>query len=274
MLYETKLNKAYPDKIVCLTEETTEILYRIGEDHRIIGITHYTVRPERAKEEKKVVSRYIDADISEIIQLKPDIVLAWSDLQANIVAELVKNGIEVMTYNHRSIQGILENILKVSSLVGAVDKGMELVAEIETKLDLAHQVGKTRTIKPKVYFEEWYNPLITGITWVSELINICGGIDLFSEKKHQFLAKDRIIQEPEVIEANPDIILASWCGAPFKKGRMLRRENWNKIKAVNDDEITHIDSSIILQPGPAALTDGLEIILKIFNEWERKHQQI
>lgn len=259
----------YPQRIICLTEETTETLYAIGASDLIIGITQYTLRPPQAKTEKPIVSRYIDARIDKIIEMKPDLVLAWSDLQANIVAELIKNGIEVMCFNHRSIEGILEMIQKLGGLIGKSKEAEKYALLLSKRIEKARKKGAKRKLKPKVYFEEWYDPIITGITWVSEIIEICGGIDIFKENRHFYDAKRRILADNnEVVKRNPDIMLASWCGMKFKKAKVLKRENWDKINAIKNDEIYDIGSEIILQPGPAALTDGIDIIMKILDDWE------
>lgn len=262
----------YPQRIICLTEETTETLYAIGSSDLIIGITQYTLRPPQAKKEKPIVARYIDARIDKIIEMKPDLVLAWSDLQANIASELIKNGIEVMCFNHRSIQGILEMIQKLGGLIGKSKEAEKYALSLSKRIEKARKKGAKRKLKPKVYFEEWYDPIITGITWVSEIIEICGGIDIFEENRHFYDAKRRILADNnEVVKRNPDIMIASWCGMKFKKSKVLKRENWDKIKAIKNDEIYDIGSEIILQPGPAALTDGIDIIMKILDEWELKN---
>ena len=265
------LKPSYPQRIICLTEETTETLYRIGASHLIIGITEYTVRPPQAMKEKPIVARYIDADISKILDMKPDLVLAWSDLQADIVKELIRNGVEVYCFNHRSIEGILSMILKLGSLTGFKDESGKLIVELMQNISNAQESAQLLKTKPKVYFEEWFSPLITGSRWVSEIIEICGGIDVFEENRKFQGAKGRILENDSiVIDKNPDIILASWCGKPFRKQTLLKRKEWNNINAVKNDFIFDIDSAIILQPGPAALSDGLEIVSNIFRKWDEK----
>ncbi|MCX6148203.1 MAG: cobalamin-binding protein [Candidatus Kapabacteria bacterium] len=260
---------SYPQRIICLTEETTETLYAIGASDLIIGITQYTLRPPQAKKEKPIVARYIDARIDKIIEMKPDLVLAWSDLQANIASELIKNGIEVICFNHRSIQGILEMIQKLGGLIGKSKEAEKYALSLSKRIEIARKKGAKRIVKPKVYFEEWYDPIITGITWVSEIIEICGGIDIFEENRHFYDAKRRILADNnEVVKRNPDIMLASWCGMKFKKAKVLKRENWDRINAIKNDEIYDIGSEIILQPGPAALTDGIDIVMKILDNRE------
>ncbi len=258
------MKPSLPQRIVCLTEETTETLYKLGADSFIVGVTAYTVRPPEAKKTKKVVARYIDADYGEIISLKPDVVFAWSDLQAEIAGELIRQGIEVFTFNHRCIEGLLSMILKVGALVGKYPEAEKLTESYIAKIESVKRRTSQYDFRPVVYFEEWYNPLITGICWVSEIIEICGGNDPFASHREFYDAKRRILPSSDIIvDINPDIILASWCGAPFKKNRLLRRQHWHQIKAVVNDEIHELDSAIILQPGPAAITDGIDLVDKI-----------
>lgn len=257
------------NRIVCLTEETTEFLYDIGADELIVGITKYTKRPEIAIKEKPIVSRYLDSDIQAIIDLKPDLVIAWSDLQADTSKELIKNGIEVICFNHRSINGILSFMQRLGYLINKKQETDDYIFNLIANLNKYKELGTRRKTKPKVYFEEWFDPLIVSIQWVSEIIELCGGVNIFSNLSNSALAKGRILENDEIIlKENPDIILASWCGKPFRKKKMLARENWNKIKAVENNQIFEIKSQIILQPGPAALIDGVKIISKIFDNWE------
>lgn len=257
----------YPKRIVCLTEETTETLYAIGASELIAGITEYTVRPPEAKTEKPVVSRYIHADIEEITRLKPDIVLAWSDMQAKITQQLVSEGIEVYHFNHFDLQGILDFVLKLGSLVNKKVEAEKFVAKLNKKLEKTAELGSRRYYKPKVYFEEWYNPLITGSKWVSEIIELAGGKDVFADKARKYKAKDRILSDPsEVLKKEPDIMLASWCGKPYRHEKVLKRTGWDKSSLIKKDRIFEIDSSIILQPGPAAILEGTDIILDIFSK--------
>jgi iron complex transport system substrate-binding protein len=260
------LRPSLPKRIICMTEETTETLYRIGADEFIIGITEYTVRPPQAKIEKPIVSRYLDADIEKIIEMKPDMVLAWSDLQADIVKELVKNGIEVIAFNHRNVNGILSMILKLGAIVGKQFESEKLVDELTSNIRNAESNADKLTYRPKIYFEEWFSPLITGICWVSEIIEICGGIDIFAENRIHHQAKGRILEnDSKIIERNPDIMLASWCGKPFRKKHVLNRKGWENMNAIRDDKIYELDAGIILQPGPVALSDGIELISKIIS---------
>lgn len=252
----------YPQRIICLTEETTETLYLLGCQERIVGISGFTVRPMEARDEKPKVSTFLDANFDKIVALRPDVVFAFSDLQAEIVKELIVRGIQVVAFNQRSIREILQMIQIVGGIVGKQSDAEALVARFEQRLnDVASRTnGKPR---PRVYFEEWGDPLISGIRWVSELIEIAGGEDVFAELRVHHRAKDRIVQPEEVVRRNPDIIIGSWCGRPFKKERVRQRPGWEKIAAIQKDQLYEIKSSIILQPGPAALTDGLDELVRI-----------
>lgn len=260
----------YPERIVCLTEETTETLYAIGAGSLICGITEYTVRPEGVEKNHPVIARYIDADISAIKELKPDIVLAWSNLQADIVAALIKDGIEVVCFNHRSVQGILSMILKLGGLVGRTSAAKEYHDELADRLAnvKARYAGLPDSKKPTVYFEEWPKPIISAIGWVDELIHIAGGINPFSNLARRQDAGGRIIEDgEEIVKANPDIILASWCGKPVRKSQITKRKGWDSIPAIQNSEIHELPSATVLQPGPAALTDALDEMCGIFDRW-------
>lgn len=262
-----------PKRIVCLTEETTETLYSIGAEDLIVGITQFVKRPKRARKEKPVVSRYIDAKIDKIIELEPDLVLAWSDLQADICAELIKSGKNVMCFNHRTIGGILKYIEQLGAMVGKYEESLAFANSINDKIERTIAKASERKYKPRVYFEEWDEPIITGISWVSELIEICGGVDVYSDLSFKFHAKDRILDSSDrVLERDSDIMLASWCGKKFNKDNVLRRDGWKKLQFVINDEIHELPSEIILQPGPAALTDGIDLIMDIFDKWESKQK--
>jgi iron complex transport system substrate-binding protein len=264
------LHPSLPRRIVCLTEETTETLYLLGADELIVGISGFTVRPKEARKTKPKVSTYLDANIEQILALKPDVVLAWSDLQADICANLMRAGVEVVGFNHRSVEGILSMILRLGALVGKHNEAERLVQTLNKRLQNAVLRGEQRKRKPRVYFEEWYDPLISGICWVSELIELCGGVDIFAENRHFPDAKRRIIAEAqEVVRRQPDIIVASWCGKMFKPERLIAREEWHEIPAVINGQLFEIPSPIILQPGPAALTEGVERLLGIFDAWEQ-----
>ena len=249
-----------PRRIVCLTEETVETLYLLGEQDRIVGVSGYAVRPPQVRREKPRVSAFISADIPKILKLEPDLVLAFSDLQADIVSDLVRAGVAIHVFNQRDIAGILAMIRTLGALVGAADRADRLATGYEKRL--AGIAAATRPApKPKVYFEEWDDPLISGIGWVSELIEIAGGEDILSGLRFQQAAKDRIVSPDLVRAAAPDVILASWCGKKVVPDKIRRRPGWSEIPAVGNDRIVEIKSPLILQPGPAALTDGLDAIV-------------
>ena len=246
---------------MCLTEESTETLYLLGEERRIVGISGYTVRPPRARQEKPRVSAFLSAKQEKILQLKPDLVIGFSDLQADIARDLTKAGLNVLIFNQRSVQEILDMILALSSLVGAGGKGTQLIRQLEHGLEQIRENAKAFPRRPRVYFEEWDEPMISGIRWVSELIEIAGGQDVFSAQSHSQAASGRIISDLEVpIRKNPELILGSWCGKKFRPERVAARPGWKEIAAVKAGELHEIKSADILQPGPAALTDGVRRI--------------
>jgi iron complex transport system substrate-binding protein len=249
-----------PRRIVCLTEETVETLYLLGEQDRIVGVSGYAVRPPEVRREKPRVSAFISADIPKILALEPDLVLAFSDLQAGIVADLVRAGVAIHVFNQRDIAGILAMIRTVGAIVGAAERADQLANTFEQRLARIAATPRQQP-KPKVYFEEWDDPLISGIGWVSELIEIAGGEDVLPNLRFQQAAKDRIISPEIVRNTAPDVILASWCGKKVVPDRIRKRPGWREIPAVHNDRITEIKSTIILQPGPAALTDGLDAIV-------------
>jgi iron complex transport system substrate-binding protein len=254
----------YPERIVCLTEESTETLYLLGEERRIVGISGYTVRPPRARREKPRVSAFLSARTEKILELKPDLVIGFSDLQADIARDLAKAGLNVLIFNQRSVQEILNTILTLASLVGAADKGAQLIGRLEAGLAEIGEAAGRFAKKPRVYFEEWDEPMISGIRWVSELVGIAGGEDVFSDQSRSHAAAGRIISNPQlVIERNPEVILASWCGKKFRPERVAARAGWQAICAVQQGELHEIKSADILQPGPAALTDGVRRIHEI-----------
>lgn len=254
----------YPERIVCLTEETTETLYLLGEERRIVGISGYTVRPARARREKPRVSAFLSAKNDKILELKPDLVLGFSDLQADIGRDLAKAGLNVVLFNQRSVDEILSMILVLSSMVGAAPKGQALVASLEQNLREIEAAGKAFPKRPRVYFEEWDEPMISAIRWVSELVEIAGGEDVFKEKSFAQAATGRIVADPgEVIARQPQVILGSWCGKKFRPDRVAARPGWNRIPAVQEQRLYEIKSVDILQPGPAALTDGVRRIHQI-----------
>lgn len=265
----TQVSHLFPRRIICLTEETTETLYAIGADDLIVGVSGFTVRPKRARKEKKTISTYLDAKFDDILALQPDIVFAWSDLQADICQELIKRGIEVVCFNHRTIQGVFSMIYRLGILVGKQSETEKYIETLESSLARGADFAQSLTIRTKVYFEEWYDPLITGIAWVSELIEHCGGIDLFAENRQFPDAKRRILADASlVVDRNPDIIIASWCGKMFKPEKMRQRPHWETINAIQHSQVHEIHSSIILQPGPAALTDGVEALISIYSQWQ------
>ena len=259
---------AYPQRIVCLTEETTETLYLLGEQDRIVGISGFTVRPPEARKEKPKVSAFTSAKLDKIAALKPDLVLGFSDLQADIAAELVKRGIEVHVFNHRTVADIFRMIRMLGGMIGCEAKTKVLVAKLEADLDRLRTAAAKLPRRPRVYFEEWDEPQISGIAWVSELVGIAGGDDIFPELSKESLAKHRIVADPlEVPRRAPDIILGSWCGKKFRPAAVKARPGWAEVPAVRDGALHEIKSSIILQPGPAALTDGVNAIHSIIAAW-------
>ena len=249
-----------PRRIVCLTEETVETLYLLGEQDRIVGVSGYAVRPAQVRREKPRVAAFISADIPKILALEPDLVLTFSDLQADIVSELIRAGVAVHAFNQRDLAGILAMIRTVGALVDAAGRADQLATSYEQRLATIASAARPSP-KPKVYFEEWDDPLISGIGWVSELIEIAGGEDVLPKLRFQQAAKDRIIAPDVVRAAAPDVILASWCGKKVVPDKIRKRPGWSDIPAVRNDRIIEIKSTIILQPGPAALTDGLDAIV-------------
>jgi iron complex transport system substrate-binding protein len=248
-----------PRRIVCLTEETVETLYLLGEDARIVGVSGYAVRPPQVRREKPRVSAFTSANIEKILALQPDLVFTFSDLQADIAAALIKAGVAVHAFNHRDVAGILAMVRTVGALVGCSARAETLADQLSRRIAGISSFG--RTSRPKVYFEEWDGPMISGIGWVSELIEIAGGIDVFAHLRSEQAAKDRIVSSDAVIAAAPDVILASWCGKKVVPEKIVARPGWDGIPAVKNDRIVEIKSPLILQPGPAALTDGLDAIV-------------
>ena len=256
------------NRIVCLTEEPTEVLYALGQSHRIVGISGFTVRPPRARREKPKVSAFTSARIDEIVKLDPDFVIGFSDIQADIAQALVRRGIEVWIANHRSVDGILEYVRRLGALVGESGAAERYAAELESHLAEVRRSAASLARRPRVYFEEWDDPQISAIRWVSELIAIAGGEDIFPERAAASLGKDRIVADPgEVVRAEPDIILGSWCGKKFRPAKVAARPGWDAIPAVRNGELHEVKSPIILQPGPAALTDGVDALHAIFSHW-------
>lgn len=263
------LTSKFPERIVCLTEETTETLYLLGEDWRIVGISGFTVRPPRARREKPRVSAFTSARTERIIALKPDLVLGFSDLQADIAAQLVRAGLEVHVFNHRSIADILRMIRTLGGMIGCEAKARSLTEQLEAGLAAVRARAAQFTRRPRVYFEEWDDPLISGIRWVSELVTLAGGEECFPELAGEALGKNRIIADPtEVPRRAPDIVLGSWCGKKFRPASLAARPGWAAIPAVRSGYVREIKSSLILQPGPAALTDGVAAIQAVIAQWE------
>jgi iron complex transport system substrate-binding protein len=252
----------YPARIVCLTEETTETLYLLGEGDRVVGVSGYTVRPPEARSKPRV-SAFISAKFEKIEALKPDLILAFSDLQADIAAELIRRGYSVVTFNQRSVAEILQMIGMVGGLVGCAGKAEALVRQLESGLESIRHSAASLPWRPRVFVEEWDDPLISGIQWVDELVEISGGDPVFPELRHAKLGKDRIVDPADVLRRNPDVIVGSWCGKPVRRERIAARPGWDRIAAVRNGDLYEIKSAFILQPGPAALTEGVRQLHEI-----------
>ena len=257
---------SFPTRIVCLTEETTETLYLLGEGDRVVGVSGYTVRPPEARQKPRV-SSFLHARYDRIDALKPDLVLAFSDLQAEITSELVRRGYPVFTFNQRTVEEILQMIRVLGGIVGCPEKGNALAGELRSGLERIRQSAAQRPHRPRVYFEEWDDPLISGICWVDELVEIAGGDPVFPELRHGRLAKDRIVTSEQVIAAAPDIVIGSWCGKPVRRERIAARTGWDRLPAIQAGQIHEIKSAYILQPGPAALTEGVVQLQRIMQAW-------
>lgn len=261
----------YPRRIVCLTEEPTEVLYALGLESRIIGISGFTVRPPRARREKPRVSAFTSAKVDAILALQPDFAIGFSDMQADIAQALVRAGVEVWISNHRSVAGILAYVRRLGALVGQAGPADAYADALAAGIESIRCVGQALQRRPRVYFEEWDEPQISAIQWVSELIHIAGGEDVFPQRARASLGRDRIVQDPaEVIAAAPDIIIGSWCGKKFRPERVAARPGWDAIPAVQSGDLHEIKSPIILQPGPAALTEGLAALHRIIAEWSHR----
>jgi iron complex transport system substrate-binding protein len=259
-----------PQRIVCLTTETVEVLYALGEADRIVGISGYTVRPPEARKEKPKVYAFTSGDIDKILAVQPDLVLTFSDLQADIARDLIKAGVPVYAFNTRSVEDILGMIETLGRLVGAEAKAAALVAELEGQIAQARAIAAQRFAqtghRPRVYFEEWDEPLITAVRWVSELIGIAGGDHIFADRATKPLARDRILADPlEVVRRNPEIIIGSWCGKHFRPEHIAARAGWAEVSAVRDGRLHEIKSAIILTPGPVAISEGLPQLLEFFD---------
>lgn len=256
-----------PTKIVCLNEETVETLYLLGEQDRIVGISGYVVRPPQARREKPLLSAFTSADMPKILALEPDLVLAFSDLQADIVADLIRRGIAVHAFNQRTIAGILDMICMLGAMVGASEQAEQLANGLTARIAEASARSERLAARPRVFFEEWDDPLICGIGWVSELIAVAGGVDIFADRSVSAGAQGRIVTAEEVVARQPDLIIGSWCGKKFRSERVRARSGFESIPAVRDDAMFEIKSPLILQPGPAALTDGLAAMQTIIEGW-------
>ena len=258
-----------PQRIVCLTTETVEVLYALGEQERIVGISGYTVRPPQARKEKPKVFAFSSGDIDKILTTRPDLVLTFCDLQADISRDLIKAGVPVYAFNTRSVEDILGMVETLGRLIGAEGRALEIIAELEAQIARTSAVASVRNARrgkrPRVYFEEWDEPMISSIRWASELIEIAGGEDVFAGRSHSPLARGRMPSSDEVIAAAPDIIIGSWCGKHFRPERVVARPGWEAIPAVNSGKMHEIKSAIILTPGPVAITEGLPLLLDILN---------
>ena len=259
-----------PRRIVCLTEEPTEVLYALGEHERIVGISGFTVRPPQARRDKPKVSAFTSAKIERILELRPDFVVGFSDIQADIAAQLVRAGVEVWIANHRSVAEILDYVRRLGALVGAAAAADDYARGLQRGID-AVAAAVPPGPRPKVYFEEWDEPRITGIRWVAELVRIAGGEDIFPERAEKSLARDRILaDDAETIARAPEIVFGSWCGKKFRPEQVAARPGWSDVPAVRDGQVFEIKSPIILQPGPAALTDGVREMAARISGWHRR----
>ena len=266
------MNNLLPQRIVCLTEETTEWLYLLGQEQRIVGISGYTVRPRRAREEKPKVSAFLSAKIDKILALKPDGVFGFSDLQADIASLLIKAGVQVTVFNQRSVDEIFSVLYQVAAMVGEAEQGLARLAAMRAELDAIRQKAADFKRRPKVYFEEWDEPHMSTIRWVSELMGIAGGDDIFPELAVQSMGRDRIIASGQtIVDRAPDIIIGSLCGKKFRPEKVAARAGWEDVPAVRNGQIFEIKSADILQPGPAALTDGVAQLHRIFSQWALQH---
>jgi len=272
-LATSKDTSAYgPQRIVCLTEEPTEWLYMLGEERRIVGISGYTVRPPRAREEKPKVSAFLSAKIDKIVALKPDCVIGFSDLQADIASQLINKGIQVTIFNQRSVAEIFSMMYQLAAMVGQEARGLELMAGMQRRLLEIEQAAVTLKRRPRVFFEEWHDPHISCIAWVSELVGIAGGDDCFPELAKEPMGKGRIIADGlEIVRRDPDIIFGSWCGKKFRPELVAARPGWENVAAIKNHQLFEIKSSEILQPGPAALTDGVEKLHRLIMDWSARH---
>ncbi|TNF62074.1 MAG: cobalamin-binding protein [Burkholderiales bacterium] len=265
-----------PQRIVCLTEETTEWLYLLGQEERIVGISGYTVRPRRAREEKPRVSAFLSARIDRILALRPDCVFGFSDLQADIASALIRAGVQVTVFNQRSVEEVFSMLFQVAAMVGCAQDGLARIAAMRQRLEaIGAEVAALEASgrrRPRVFFEEWDEPHISAIRWVSELLGVAGGDDIFPELALQPLGKDRIIADgADIVRRSPDIVIGSWCGKKFRAEKVAARPGWQDVPAVRNGQLFEIKSADILQPGPAALTDGVEQMHRIVRQWMETH---
>lgn len=252
----------YPRRVVCMTEETTEVLYRIGAGELVVGVSGFTVRPPEARKKPRV-SSFLDANFERILELKPDLVLGFSDLQADIGRELCKRGVPVYLFNQRSLAEILQTVRLTGALVGRAEASEALAVELEKNLERHSDAAQSLPRRPRIFFEEWHEPLISGIRWCSELVEVVGGEDVCQESRASQGAKGRIFEPAEVARRNPEGVIASWCGRKAKREKIASRPGWERVRAVVDDQLYEVRSSYILQPGPAALTDGVDQLARI-----------
>jgi iron complex transport system substrate-binding protein len=255
-----------PRRIVCLTEEPTEVLHLLGEGERIVGISAWTCRPPGAREKAPIVSGFVGGNVKRIVELEPDLVIGFSDIQADLAAQLIRANLQVLITNQRSVAEVLDAILLLGRVVGREARAQELVAGYRARLEAARARGAALPRRPRVYFEEWPDPMISAIRWVSELIDVAGGQDVFAERSSGKLAKERFVQADEVVARDPEVIVASWCGKPVDRSAIAARGGWGDVSAVKSGRIHEIESALILQPGPAALTDGLDALERIVGE--------
>jgi iron complex transport system substrate-binding protein len=255
-----------PERIICLTEESVELLYLLGESHRIIGVSQYAVRPEGVKKEKQVVSVFTHANQKKVLELKPDLVIGYSDIQKDIARDLIEQGLNVWVSNHRTLEETINYCFTLSSMIGAGERFLEIYSRWQNQIQKAKDFSQSLKKRPKIYLEEWDEPLISGISYFSELVELCGGEDIFSDLRSGFLAKERFPKESEIIKRNPEMILPCWCGKPVNIESVKKREGWEQVEAVREGRIYELPPEIFLQPGPALFESGIDYLIKLFKE--------
>ncbi len=261
-----------PQRIVCLTEESTEWLYLLGQQHRIVGVSGYTVRPPEARRDKPRVSAFLSAKIDKILALEPDCAIGFSDLQADVAAQLIRAGVQVHIFNQRSVDEILAMLFQLAAMVGEAEQGLQRIEALRRRLHAIGEAARALPRRPRIFFEEWYEPHISAIRWVSELMAIAGGDDCFPELAAMPMGRDRIIADgAEIVRRNPDIIIGSWCGRRFRPEQVAARPGWEGVAAVRTGQVFEIKSADILQPGPAALTDGVDQLHRLIMAWGAAH---